>query len=147
MNINDPSEIGLEELAETTIRLGRELQAFAKAVEVGANSSEVGFIARALRRLAERKPFDPRDDGSYQEVRSIVCAELQREAVGTERRFVETYYDDMGQHGEVRNFTLYSERGRSLLAFQEAFERFAEARNRTLDKVAAERAVRDLLSP
>lgn len=136
----------LDELAAAAIRLGREFQQAAHSVCLGGTSRDFGYVGRSLRRLAERNPFDPRDDASLEAVRGILEIDLQSEVVGSERRFFETHYDAMGQHGELRDCPVYSKRGEALLSVQQIFDRFVEARAQTLDRVAAERALLRLLA-
>lgn len=136
----------LDDMATATIRLGREFQQAAHSVCLGGNSRDFGFVDRTLRRLAERDPFDPRDDASLEAVRGILENDLRSEVEGSERRFFETHYDAMGQHGEVRECPVYSNRGEVLLSVQKVFDRFIAARAQTLDRVAAERALLRLLA-
>ncbi|MCA1777665.1 MAG: hypothetical protein LC676_19260 [Loktanella sp.] len=98
-------------MAATAIRLGRELQRAAQSVSLGANSRDISFVKRSLGRLAERDPFDPRDDASFDVLQNVIETDLRAEVRGTERRFFETYYDADGQHGEMRDFPIYTERG------------------------------------
>lgn len=135
----------LDEIATDAVRLGRELQNAAHRVSLGGNSRDAGLVERSLRRLAERQPFDPRDDGSLEIVRGILEIDLQNEVVGTEFRFVDTYCDDAGNHGGTAEFPVFSERGEALLSVREIFARFIQARDETLDRLAAERALRRLL--
>ncbi|MGK7662072.1 hypothetical protein [Marinovum algicola] len=139
-------ELSLDELAAEAIRLGRELERAAHAASLGRSSREVGYASRTLRRLAERDPFDPHDDVSLTSLEAIMQADLKSEVRGCERRFVETRYDNLGQHGEVRDCPIYSERGEELLAIQRIFARFMDVRAATLDRIAAERAVTRLLA-
>ena len=136
----------LEALATAAIRLGREFQQAAHSVCLGGNSRDSGFVERTLRRLAERDPFDPRDDASLEAVRGILETDLRSEVEGSERRFFETHYDAMGQHGELRDCPVYSKRGEVLLSVQQIFDRFVEVRAQMLDRVAAERALLRLLA-
>lgn len=135
----------LDDLAETAIRLGRELEALAHDAYIGGNRHDFTFVVRTLRRLAEREPFDSRDDASLLTLRDILETELRAEIIGSERRFIETRYDNDGQHGEVRDCPIYSDRGKELLRIGEVLLRFIAARDATLDRVAAERAVNRLL--
>ena len=140
------TELSLDELAATAVRLGRKLEREAHAVSLGGNSRECGFVSRALRRLSEREPFDPGDDASLAALEGIIEADLRSEVRGHEQRFFETHYDSFGQHGEMRDYPIYGERGEQLLAVQRTFTRFIEARNEALDRIAGERAVIRLLS-
>jgi len=136
----------IDDLAASAVRLGRQLHRDALSICLGGNSRDFGFVERTLRRLAERDPFDARDDASLEALRGILEADLRSEIEGVERRFIETYYDASGQHGQVRDCPVYSERGEALLAVQATFERFLSARSDTLDRVAAERALQRLLA-
>lgn len=137
----------ISDLATTAIQLGRQFHRDAHSVHLGGSSRDFGFVKRTLGRLAERDPFDPRDDASLEALQGILEADLRSEIMEVERRFVETHYDADGQHGEVRDCPVYSERGNTLLALQTTFERFLTARAQTLDRVAAERAFHRLLAP
>lgn len=146
MKMTQNTELSLEELAVEVVRLGRELERAAHVLCLGGNSRDVGHANRTLRRLADRDPFDIRDEAPIEAIAGIIQADLKTEIRATERRFFETHYDDLGQHGEVRECPIYSDRGEKLLALQKIFSRFIEARSATLDRVAAERAVMRLLS-
>ena len=135
----------LEQLAATAVRLGRELQEMAHSVYLGGNTRDAGFVSRTLRRLADRDAFDPRDDASFEALRGILEKDLRSELVKTQRQFVETHYDAEGQHGEVVERPVYSERGQEILRIQEKLIRFIDARAAALDLIAAERAVRRML--
>lgn len=143
IQIHEPS---LDELAATAVRLGRELEAMAHAVYLGGNARDFGFVSRTLRRLAERNSFDPRDEQSLGALRGILDADLASEVTGMERRFFETRHDEFGQDGEIQECPVYSERGEAILAIQKTYQAFLTARAATLDRVAAERALRQLLA-
>ena len=136
----------IDNLATAAIRLGRQFHEAALTVCLGGNSRDFGFVQRTLRRLAERDPFDPRDEASLDALRGILEADLRSEIQGVERRFFETYHDDYGQHGEVRDCPVYSERGKALLAIRATFQQFLSARAETLDRVAAEHALLRILA-
>ena len=138
--------LSLNETAATAVRLGRELERVARAVSLGGNSRDCGFVGRTLRRLADRDPFDSRDDTSMLALEGIIDADIRSEVLGSERRFIETHHDQLGQHGEVRDCPIYSERGEALLAVQRTFLAFMKARNETLDQIASERAILRLLA-
>lgn len=146
MNIMQKPPQGLDDLAAITVRLGRELGQMAEAVSLGGSSRENGFVNRALRRVAARDPFDPHDDASLEALRGIIAADLSSEEDGTEWQLFETHCDADGPHCEPRAYVRYSERGESLLRLQKTFERFLAARNATLDRVAAERALLKLMA-
>jgi hypothetical protein len=139
-------EPSLEELAAKAVRLGRELEEMAHGIYLGRNSKDFGSMSRTLRHLRERTPFAAHDEQSLDTFRGILDADLRSEVVGMERRFFETRYDEFGQHGEVRECPLYTERGKKLLAVLKTFEAFIVARNAALDRAAGERALRQLLS-
>lgn len=146
MNTTCMPGASIDDLATAAVRLGREFQQAALSICLGGNSRDCDFVKRALRRVGERDPFDPRDEASLKAVQGILEADLRSEIQGTEQRFFETYYDDLGQHGELRDCPVYSQRGETLLAVQKTFEDFLAARARTLDKVAAERVLPRLLT-
>lgn len=136
----------LDDLATTTVQLGRELERSARAVSLGGDSWTHGFVGRTLRHLAERDPFDLRHAASLEVLKEVMEADLASEALRTERRFIETRLDRDGQHGEVRDCPVYSERGQELLDVQRTLQRFIAAYEATLDRIAAERALRRLLA-
>lgn len=142
-HIHEPS---LDELAAKAVRLGRELEAMAHANYLGGNAHDFGFVSRTLRRLAERNPFDPRDEQSLGALRGILDADLASEVTGVERRLFETRHDEFGQDGEIRECPVYSERGQAILAIMKVYQAFVLARDTTLDRVAAERALMQLLA-
>lgn len=146
MNIMQTPPQGLDDLAAIAVRLGRELGQIAAAASLGAGGNENGFVTRTLRRVAARDPFDPRDDASIEGLRDIIAADLASEERGTELQYFETHCDADGPHCEPRECILYSERGENLLRVQSTFERFLAARNATLDRAAAERALLRLMS-
>lgn len=146
MKIRQTPPQGLDDLAAIAVRLGRELGQMAAAVSLGGNSHENGFVNRTLCRVAARDPFNPCDDASLDALRGIIAADLSSEERGTEWKLFETHCDADGSHCEPRACVLYSERGESLLRVQSTFERFLGARNATLDRAAAERAVLRLMS-
>ncbi|MFU8865429.1 MAG: hypothetical protein ACNA7O_16070 [Rhodobacterales bacterium] len=146
MNNRQTSPQGLDELAATAVRLGRELGQMAEATRLGCSSLECGFVTRTLRRLAARDPFDPRDDASLDALRSIIAADLASEESGTQWQFIETHCDSDGPQGELRECRSYSPRGEDLLRVQSTFACFIAARNATLDCAAAERALLRLMT-
>lgn len=146
MNNRQTPPQGRDDLAAITVRLGRELGQMVAAVCLGENSAENGFVNRTLRRVIARDPFDPRDDASLEALGGIIAADLVREERGTEWQLFETYCDADGPYCEPRACVIYSEHGESLLRVQNTFEQFLSARNATLDRVAAERALLRLMS-
>jgi len=138
--------LGIEELAAIAVRLGRELGEMAQAASLGGSSHENGFVNRTLRRVAARDPFDPRDGAALESLRGIIAADLAAEECGTEWQVFETHCDGDGPQGELRECRLYSPQGEALLRVQRTFESFLAARNTTLDRAAAERALLRLMS-
>jgi len=139
-------EQSFETVATTAIRLGRELARLAQEVHAGGNSQSVDFISASLRRVNDRDPFNDRDDASLEEVRRIIVTDLKTETLGLETRFVEVGYDGDGPVIAARDATVYTERGEDLVRLLDLFERFLDARAATLDRAAAERAIRRLAS-
>lgn len=58
---------------------------------------------------------------------------------------METRYDNDSQHGEVREIPVYSPRGETLLRLQETLNSFVAARDAALDRIAADRALMQLM--
>lgn len=145
MTNHQNTERSLQSLAEETVRLGRELEREAHAVYLGGSAIDYGFVARSLRRFAERKPFDDRDEASLEALCGILERDLATEMTGTERRTLETHYDDMGQSYEVREVPVYTERGEHLLRVRELLAAFGRTRAAALDAIAAENAVMRML--
>ena len=135
----------LTSLAEEAVRSGREFEHAAHEVRLGGNATDFAFVKRSLRRLAERDPFDPRDEASLEALSGILEADLAREVTGTEQRFFETRFDELGQHGELRDVPLYTERGQHLLRVRRLLSTFLKARAAALDAIAAETALQRLL--
>lgn len=136
----------LDDLAASAIRLGREFAGLAEAICLGGTGQRSPILSRALRRLAERNPFDLHVEQSLEALGGILGAALKSEVIDTERRFFETRHDEFGQDGEIRECPVYSARGEELLALQRTFTAFLAAREATLDRLAAERALRQLLA-
>jgi len=146
MATNKTSEASVEDLVTTAVRLGRDLSDGAAAICAGGNSRDFGFVSRTLRRLGDRDPFDERDEASLQSLRGILDKDLRSETVGSERRFFETDADMDGVYGEFRDCPVYSERGEQLLRLLDTLERFMAARAASLDRMAAERTILEMMS-
>lgn len=146
MKITHTPEPSMDDLAATAIRLGRELAGMVEELFLGATGPRTVFMSKVLRHLAERNAFDPRDEQSLEALGGMLADALKSEAIGTERRFFESRHDEFGQHGEIRECPVYSERGEELLAILKTFKEFVLAREATLDRVVAERALRQLLA-
>ena len=111
MTSHQNTERTLQSLAGETVRLGRDLEQEAHAVNAGGTALDFGFVSRSLRQLGERQPFYERDDALFASLIGILDKNLAKEVVGTERRPIETHYDEMGQSYEVREVPVYTERG------------------------------------
>lgn len=144
VEIREPS---LDELAATAVRRGRELAKKAHDVYLGGNARDFAIVDRALSHLARREPFDPRVANSLDALTGILEGDMASEVVGTERQFVETGCDVDGVYGEVHERSIYSERGMALLELKQTLEDFVEARDATLDRVAAENILSRLMGP
>lgn len=138
--------IDLDDLAAEAVRLGRELANMARDLSLGERALDASFVSRCLARLRDRVPFDPRDEGGLAAVGAMLERDLAGEIVGTERRFVETRYDEHGPDGEVRDVPVFSDRGQQLVHLQETFRRFSETRHAVLDRLAAHRALMAMMS-
>ena len=145
MKSHHDNTVSLEEHAAAAVRLGRELSQMAAALYAGGNTHDHTFVKRTLQRLGEREPFDPRDDASLQALPGIIDADLKSEIAGYEGVFVETHFDEHGQHGEVRDVPRYTERGQKLVQLAETLSQFVSARNAVIDQIAAERAILRML--
>jgi hypothetical protein len=100
-----------------------------------------------LRRLAAGSAFGSQDAMGLEALGTLIASELATEVVGSRREFFPTYRDEHFEDGEVRECAVYSTRGQDLLRLQSIVTAFVEAREAVLDRVAAERAPRDLLEP
>jgi hypothetical protein len=146
MKASQVSTPSLAELATNAIRLGRELDRMAHAVGLDGGGRALAPMSDTLRRLAAREAFDPQDERGLEALQNVVAAELVVETVGTERQFFPTYQDEHGEDGEVRECPVHTARGHELLHLQRTLVAFLAARVAVLDRVAAQRALRDLLA-
>jgi hypothetical protein len=135
-----------EDVATTTVRLGRKVTRLARETQAGGTSRNVDFVSRCLDRVGNRRAFDQRDDASLEQVRRILVADLETECRGASTGFVEVGYDGDGPIVEVRTRSVYTQRGEDLLRLLDLFDAFMAAREETLDRAAAERAIRRLMS-
>lgn len=136
---------GLEDLALETICLGLELSRAASLADLSTGNTDFGEVADVLIRLADRNPFRPEDDHFLRALRVILAAEVAGEVIGTERH---VFSPDDGEPGEFllpRERPTYSARGKKLLLLLDLFDRFMAAREATLNRAAAERALVELL--
>jgi len=79
----DPARFrpSLDERACATVRLGREVSDMAEAL-FPLEGPDADIVARTLRRLADRNPFNLADDMTLRALRAILEAELGRRARG-----------------------------------------------------------------
>lgn len=147
MKTVDTREQSLDKLAATAVRRGRELAKKAHDVYLGGNARDFAIVDRALSHLARREPFDPRVANALDAVTGILEGDLATEVVGVHRQFVETGCDEDGVQGEVHERPVYSERGMALLDLQRRLEDFVDARDATLDRIAAENILCRLMGP
>ena len=134
----------LEALAAEAVRLGREAAAAAQDVGVGRTPGDWRRAEAILEGLAERVPFALTDE-AVAEAERIVARNVEAEQDGTERRVVDYDVDPDGRRLDVlAEVPAYTERGQALIEAQGRLRAFAAARDRVLDRVAAEAALRDL---
>ncbi|WP_099824236.1 hypothetical protein [Oceaniglobus indicus] len=131
----------IDDLAATAIRLGREVAEQARVLHLGRTARDVAFVARCLASLRDREPFCASVEGGLDAVRDILERDIEAEKTGTDHRFVETRFDEAGQHGEVREVPVYTRRGAELLDLQNLFDRFVETRRSVLDHIAAHKVL------
>jgi hypothetical protein len=141
MKTPQTTTLSLEEQAAAAVRLGRELSQMAAAIFATNDYPGFASVKQMLQRFGEHDAFDPRDDASLQALPGIVEADLESELLGYESVLVETYYDEHGQHCNFRNVPHYTDRGQKLVQLNETLSQFISARNATIDRIAAERAV------
>ena len=141
-NVFRPS---LDDRACATVRLGRELSRLAEAL-FPVDGADADIVARTLRRLADRNPFDP-DDVTLRALRAILKAELGEELAGSERRIMAPGGCVLPAAPTLGSHDVQSARAQELAHFLEVFDRFLSSRDATLDQVAAERALVRLIGP
>ena len=134
----------LEALAAEAVRLGREAATAAQDVGVGRTPGDWRRAEAILEGLAERLPFALTDE-ALAEAERIVARNVEAERDGTERRVVDYDVDPDGRRLDVlAEVPAYTERGQALVEVQRRLRAFVAARDRVLDRVAAEAALRDL---
>lgn len=116
MNIKQTKEFPPDELAATSVLLGRELERRVHAGSLCGNTSKYGFVSRTLGRLSELYPFYPRDDISFAALEGIIVTDLRLELRGSERLFFETYHDERNYKHDL------------LVTFQSGFLKLVEQR-------------------
>lgn len=136
----------LDTLAARTIKLGRDLAYKARALDLGGTAEKAAFVTRCLAPLENRQAFDSADEASLAAIQGILENDLAGEIIETEQQFVETHFNELGQHGEVRELPVYSSRGLELLHFSETLDDFMATRAAVLDHIAAHRTLLALMS-
>jgi len=131
--------VNIDDLATLTIRLGREFVETARDLHLGGNSADVALIARCTARLVERDPFSNGVEGGLVAIQGMLERDIKAEVLGVEERYVETHFDETGQHGEIREVPVHTDRGEDLVSLQRLFDHFCEKRNSVLDHIAAHR--------
>ena len=136
----------LADLAARAVEAGREAAAIAHEVGAGTNLSECRRVAVQLEALADRRPFEACDDALVAALGAI-ARDLEREREGTRRAVVDHDHDEHGtRYDVVGEVPAFSPRGERLLEARRLLEECRSLRDRVLDRVAAERAVRGLLA-
>ena len=142
-NVFRPS---LDERARATIQLGRELSRMAES-PFPVEGPEADVVARTLRRLAERNPFEPTDEVTLRALRAILEAEFAEELatpVSGDRALSPRVAPAVRMAGDG---TAHTTRAHDLAQLLEVFDRFLTLRDATLDQIAAERALARLAKP
>lgn len=140
------NEQHFEDIATRAVGLGRQVAHLARDIHAGGTSLNARFVCRALDSIGNRRPFDQRDDASLDEVRRLLASDLETECLGTSSERVEVGYDPDGPILAFRECAAYTERGKKLLRLLQLFDAFMEARDATIDRAAAERAIRHFTS-
>ena len=134
----------LEALAAEAVRLGRGAAAAAQDVGVGRTPGDWRRAEAILKGLAERVPFALTDE-ALAEAERILARHVEAECDGTERCVVDYDVDLDGRRLDVlAEVPAYTERGQAPIEVQVRLRAFVAARDRVLDRVAAEAALRDL---
>ena len=133
----------LADLMARAVRVGREVAALAHDCGAGTSIAELRRINERLAPLAERRPLEIEDD-ALAAVQGALARDLAREAAGTERRVVDRDHDDGREYPIFAEVEVYTERGGRLLDLQAKLREVAALRDRIHDRLAAERALREL---
>jgi hypothetical protein len=147
MKITEMPSPTIADLATEAIRQGRKLERTARVVGLASGSTAAAPVCAMLRRPAAGSAFGSQDAMGLEALGTVIASELATEVVGRRRKFFPTYRDGHFEDGQVRECPVYSARGQDLLRLQSIVTAFVEAREAVLDRVAAERALRDLLGP
>lgn len=140
-NVFRPS---LDDRACATVRLGRELSLMAEAI-FPVDGPDADIVARTLRRLADRDPFDPADDAALRALKVILEAELDDELATSWHRIMAPAAGEEPAEAMADDLLVTAYRADELAQFLELFDRFLAAREATLDQIAAERTLTRLL--
>ena len=134
----------LADLMARAVQVGREAAALAHDCGAGTSIAEWRRINERLAQLAERRPLEI-EDNALAAVQGALGRDLAREAAGTERRVVDRDHDADGQEYPIfAEDEVYTERGGRLLELQAKLREVAALRDRIHDRLAAERALREL---
>ena len=142
-NVFRPS---LDERARATIQLGRELSRLAESL-FPVEGPEADVVARTLRRLAERNPFEPTDEVTLRALRAILEAELAEEMAAPIYGGGALTPRAVPALRMVDDSAAHSTRAHDLAQLLEVFDRFLNLREATLDQIAAEQALVRLMGP
>lgn len=142
MKTNVFLDLPLEQLAARAVQLGRELAQLSQDVGIDLDSADAP--RHALPASGFSNPFDDRHEQFLRELRCVVEDQISSEPTSTETRYVEVGWDEFGPVFESRERTAYTERGERLLRMLGVLDEFVAARSATLDRIAAERAIRRL---
>ena len=138
MKTGDVFRPSLDERARATIKLGRELSRLAESL-FPVEGPEADVVARTLRRLAERNPFEPTDEVTLRGLRAILEAELAEEMAAP------VCSGGTMAHRMAGDGAAHTTRAHDLAQLLEVFDRFLTLREATLDQITAERALARLI--
>lgn len=136
-NVFRPS---LDDRACATIQIGRELSRMAETI-FPIDGPEADVVARTLRRLADRDPFEPSDDVTLRALRAILEAELAEEVAAPVcggGALAPRVAPAVRMAGDG---AVHTTRVQELVRLLDVFDRFLTLRDATLDQIAAERAL------
>jgi hypothetical protein len=136
----------LEEMATEATRLGREIAEGIQRHCVGANVHEHATARRCVQRLREGEALDVRDEDGLELLAGILARELAREVLGKERAFRGMHHPEGEDIGDVVTLILYTPRGLRVAAVEDKLARLRWLRRGLLDRAAAERSLRRLMS-
>ena len=130
----------LDERACATIQVGRELSRLAEII-FPLDGPEADVMARTLRRLADRNPFEPTDEVTLRALRAILEAELAEEMAAPVYAGGALARRDAPAVPMTDDGSMHKPRVQELAQLLEVFDRFLTLREATLDQIAAERVL------